>query len=121
MGQALAAWLLVTAAAATPVATTPREVVQSAVIHVIAVLEEARAPRQGPSAATLPARERTRGELRRIAADLFDFEEISRRAQSRHWAGRSRTEQQEFVALFTALLERSYVGKDRLRPRERRW
>jgi phospholipid transport system substrate-binding protein len=110
MGKALAAWLLITAAVATP-AVAPRDVVQSAVGQVVAVLEEAHASRQQPSRASMPAVERTRTELRRIAAELFDFEEISRRALSRHWAGRSRAEQREFVGLFTDLLERSYVGK----------
>jgi phospholipid transport system substrate-binding protein len=110
MGKALAAWLLITAAVATP-AVAPRDVVQSAVGQVVAVLEEAQASRQQPSRAAMPAVERTRTELRRIAADLFDFAEISRRALSRHWAGRSRAERREFIGLFTDLLERSYVGK----------
>lgn len=110
MSKALAAWVLLTAAAATPVATTPQEVVQSAVTRVIAGLQEAQASPQEPTRAALPARERTRTEIRRIAADLFDFEEVSRRALSRHWGGRTRAEQREFIALFTNLLERSYVG-----------
>jgi len=58
-----------------------------------------------------PNAERVRGEIRRIATDLFDFDEVARRALSRHWAGRTRAEQTEFTSLFTDLLERSYVGK----------
>lgn len=110
MGKALAAWLLVTAAAAAP-AAAPRDVVQGAVTRVITVLVEANPNRREPSPATLPTPARTRAEIRRIASDLFDFEEISRRALGRHWAGRSRADQVEFVSLFTDLLERSYVVK----------
>ena len=52
-----------------------------------------------------------RGEVRRLARDLFDFDEISRRALSRHWATRTPDEQAEFVALFSDLLERSYMNR----------
>ena len=84
---------------------------QSAVSQVVAVLAVTQAARQQPSRAAVTSVERGRIELRRIATDLFDFQEISRRARSRHWAGRTRAEQAEFVGLFTDLLERSYVGK----------
>lgn len=110
MSKVLAAWLLITAAAATPT-VAPREVVQSAVNRVLAVIEQNQASRHEPSRASMPSVERTRTEIRHIAGDLFDFEEISRRALSRHWAGRTRAEQVEFIGLFTDLLERSYVGK----------
>ena len=36
---------------------------------------------------------------------------MAKRALGRHWAGRTPTEQQEFVALFRELLERAYVAK----------
>ncbi len=108
----MAAWLFITAVAAAP-AQTPRDIVQAAVGRVVAVLEEAQVTRAAGE--TTPARttvlERARVEIRRVASELFDFEEIARRALSRHWAGRSRAEQAEFVALFTGLLERAYVGK----------
>jgi phospholipid transport system substrate-binding protein len=109
MTKAIATWLFITAAAASS-AVTPRELVQSAVIRVLTVLEEPQVKGE-PTPAGRPVNDRVRLEVRRIAADLFDFEEIARRALSRHWAGRSREEQQEFIGLFTELLERSYVGK----------
>lgn len=108
MTKALATWLFITAAAAS--SATPRELVQSAVVRVIQVLEETQNKAENGPAAR-PANDRVRLEIRRIAAELFDFEEISRRALSRHWASRSRDEQNEFIGLFTDLLERSYVGK----------
>jgi phospholipid transport system substrate-binding protein len=110
MSKALTAWLLVALAAAAPT-LAPREVVQSAVERVVKVLEDARLNQPGESASARPDPDRVRADLRRIAGELFDFDEIARRALSRHWAARSRTEQQEFVALFTDLLERAYLGK----------
>jgi phospholipid transport system substrate-binding protein len=110
MSRALAAWLLLAASAAIPT-TTPRDVVHTAVTRVITVLKEARANRGAPAPDTMPDRDRTRTEIRRIAMELFDFKEVSRRALVRYWAGRTRDDQIEFVGLFTDLLERSYVGK----------
>jgi phospholipid transport system substrate-binding protein len=110
MNKALAAWLLVSFAAAAPT-LAPREVVQSAVARVVKVLEEATLNQPGEPVSARPDPDRVRAELRRIAGELFDFDEISRRALSRHWAARSRAEQQEFIALFTDLLERTYLGK----------
>jgi phospholipid transport system substrate-binding protein len=45
-----------------------------------------------------------------VAEELFDFEEVSRRALSVHWAARTPAERTEFVGLFTDLLERAYIG-----------
>ncbi|MBI1736056.1 MAG: ABC transporter substrate-binding protein [Candidatus Rokubacteria bacterium] len=55
--------------------------------------------------------DRRRTEMRRIAAELFDFEEMARRSLSIHWASRSKAEQAEFVEHFTELLERTYVAR----------
>ncbi len=102
MGKALAAWLLVAATAAA--SSTPQEVVRSAVTRVVAILQD--------DELTRPVNlERRRAELRQVAAELFDFNEMARRALARHWTERSAQERQEFVRLFTDLLERSYVGK----------
>lgn len=106
MGRALAAWLLIATAGAQSM--TPRDVVQSAVSRVIQTLEAA-ASRPEPARVGHPQGPRT--EIRRIATELFDFGEVGRRALGRHWTGRSLEEQTKFVALFTDLLERAYVGK----------
>src|SRR5262245_28830188 len=45
-----------------------------------------------------------RQAIRKVATDIFDFEEISRRTLARHWQARSPAEQQEFVALMGTLL-----------------
>src|SRR5213592_2628958 len=102
MGKAFAAWLMVAGAVAAPT-TGPREAVESAVVRVIDVLQKTDASGRVPSD--------RRVEIKRIARELFDFDEVARRALSRHWAGRSREEQTEFVGLFTDLLERSYMNR----------
>jgi phospholipid transport system substrate-binding protein len=94
-------------------ATTPREIVQAAVDRVVAVLEGSEAGRDRAERVEprVPSEARPRAEIRKIAVELFDFDEMARRTLSRHWTGRTRAEQAEFVTLFTELLERSYVGR----------
>jgi phospholipid transport system substrate-binding protein len=107
MGKALAAWLLITAAAAST-QMSPREVVQAAVQRVLETLEAARAQ---PAPGARAGAGQVRAEIRRLAAELFDFEEVGRRALGRHWAARTPEERAEFLALFTDLVERAYVGR----------
>ncbi|MBI4637544.1 MAG: ABC transporter substrate-binding protein [Candidatus Rokubacteria bacterium] len=102
MGKALAAWLMMAGVVASP-ATGPRETVETAVVRVVGVLQE--------SDATGRARGDRGAELKRVAQELFDFDEIARRALSRHWAARTPEEQAEFVGLFTDLIERSYLNR----------
>lgn len=52
-----------------------------------------------------------RAEIRRVADDIFDFEEMARRALGPHWKARTPEERREFVPLFTDLLERAYLGR----------
>jgi phospholipid transport system substrate-binding protein len=49
--------------------------------------------------------------LRGAATDIFDFTEITRRSLGRHWQAATPAEREELVLLFTALLERSYLGR----------
>jgi phospholipid transport system substrate-binding protein len=46
-----------------------------------------------------------------IAGELFDFGEMARRSLAQHWDKQKPVEQQEFVRLFTALIQRSYISK----------
>ncbi len=55
--------------------------------------------------------EMRRAEIRRIASELFDFDEMARRTLTRHWNARTPDERAEFVRLFTDLLEGSYIGR----------
>jgi phospholipid transport system substrate-binding protein len=100
MGKALAAVLL--AAAIVNAGGTPQAVVQDAVSRVSAIIRDA----ELAGDASAPRR---RAEIRRVAEEMFDFNEMARRALARHWAERSRLERDEFVRLFTDLLEQSYM------------
>lgn len=107
MSNALATWFLVAVAAAS--AASPRDFVQGTVTRVLAVVAaEGSDTERGARAESV---EKRRAEMRRLASEIFDFEEMARRALSRHWAARSRAEQAEFVDLFTDLLERTYVAR----------
>lgn len=52
-----------------------------------------------------------RAELRRVIGERFDFEEMAKRSLALHWKKRTPGERQEFIPLFSDLLERSYVNK----------
>jgi phospholipid transport system substrate-binding protein len=102
MGKTFAAWLMVAGAVAAP-GTGPRETVEMAVVRVVEVLQQPET--------TGRAQSDRAAEIKRIARELFDFDEVSRRALSRHWASRTPEQQTEFVGLFTDLLERSYMNR----------
>ena len=52
-----------------------------------------------------------RTAVRKIADEIFDFNEIARRALARHWQPLTDKQRVEFVSLFSDLLERSYISK----------
>ncbi len=52
-----------------------------------------------------------RTAVRKIADDIFDFQETAKRSLARHWQTRTVAERDEFVRLFSDLLERSYISK----------
>jgi len=79
----------------------PLEVVRASVSRVLAIV-------QAPHAVASGGGQR-RTEIRRVAQGLFDFDEMARLTLARHWKDRSVREQEEFVRLFTDLLERSYL------------
>ena len=108
MKRILTAWLIVLSVATVASAAAPGAVVQSSVERVIALLNESELGEPSSKAATT---ERRREQIRVVAADLFDFEEISRRALTRHWAVLTTAEREEFTRLFTELLEHAYLAR----------
>jgi phospholipid transport system substrate-binding protein len=52
-----------------------------------------------------------REKLREVIAPHFDFSEMARSAMGYHWRTLSPAQREEFVRLFTGLLEASYMGK----------
>jgi phospholipid transport system substrate-binding protein len=45
------------------------------------------------------------------AHEIFDFGEMAKRSLGPHWARRTLAEREEFVRLFTELVQRSYISK----------
>ena len=52
-----------------------------------------------------------RAAIALVAGEIFDFGEMAKRSLGLHWDKRTPAEQKEFVRLFTALIQRSYVSK----------
>jgi len=52
-----------------------------------------------------------RAILSRLIRERFDEEEFSMRALGAHWAKRSKEEKEEFMEVFSALLERTYLDQ----------
>jgi len=80
---------------------SPLDLVKSSFSHVFAIVQS--------KPVGIAGTERRRAELHRVAEDLFDFNEMARRALGRHWNDRMPQEQDEFVRLFTDVLKQFYV------------
>jgi phospholipid transport system substrate-binding protein len=52
-----------------------------------------------------------RALIRKEIGAIFDFNEMAKRALGMHWQQRSAAEKKEFVALFSDLLEKTYISK----------
>ncbi len=85
-------------------AGAPTEQLRAQIDRVVKTLEDPELKKEGR------ALERRRA-IRKIAEEIFDFGETAKRSLARHWQARTPAEREEFVALFTDLLERSYIGK----------
>ena len=96
--------VLVLAAALPAPAGPPTDQLKGAIERVIQVVGD---PALKGEAKTAERRQK----LRAAASDIFDFPEIARRALARHWQPLSEPQRKEFVALFSDLLERSYVSR----------
>jgi phospholipid transport system substrate-binding protein len=94
----LPAWLKPGAAAG----GVPTDQIKSTVDKALVVLKD---PRFKPAAKTKERRD----QLRQILFARFDFTEMARRALGANWRRRTAQEQEEFVRLFTDLLERAYT------------
>ena len=100
---AVAAVLLATwTAAASASAGVPTEQIRSTVDRAILVLKD---PRLKPAAKTKERRD----QLKQILFARFDFTEMAKRALGANWRHRTPKEQEEFVQLFTELLEHAYA------------
>ena len=103
------ALVLAVAATALAVATparagAPLDQLRQQIDRVLKVLEDPELKKE------TRAKDR-RVAVRKIANDIFDFNETAKRSLGRHWAARTPAEREEFVQLFSDLLERSYLSK----------
>ena len=85
-------------------AGAPSDQLKSQIDRVLKTLDDPELKKEGR------AKER-RTAVRKIANDIFDFGETARRSLGRHWQPRTPAERDEFVQLFSDLLERSYISK----------
>ena len=90
----------------------PTEQLRGQMDRVIKVLEDPELKRDG-------RRVERRAAIRRLANDVFDFNETARRSLGQHWQARTPVEREQFVKLYADLLERSYIGKIELYSGER--
>jgi phospholipid transport system substrate-binding protein len=84
-------------------AGVPTEQVRGTVDQVIAILAD-------PSLKPESKQKERREQLRRVIFARFDFAEMAQRSLGPEWRRRTPEEQQEFVNLFTDLLQDSYIG-----------
>jgi phospholipid transport system substrate-binding protein len=90
-------------AAGNAVAGLPTEQIKATVDKALVVLKD---PRLKPAAKLTERRD----QLKQILFARFDFTEMARRALGSNWRRRTPQEQEEFVRLFTEVLEHAYAG-----------
>lgn len=83
-------------------AGAPTEALKQTVDQVIKIMAD-------PALADKPDVRRT--QIRKVAENIFDYQDTARRALGQHWSARTPQQQQEFVKLFADLLDRSYISK----------
>jgi phospholipid transport system substrate-binding protein len=83
-------------------ANDPMTAVKQTVSQVLSIVKD-----PAYKSATAERREK----LREIIAPHFDFADMSRSALGYHWRTLSQAQREQFVNLFTGLLEASYMGK----------
>ncbi len=84
-------------------AGVPTDQVRSTVDQVITILQDS-------SLKAESKQKERRDQLRQIIFARFDFAEMARRSLGPEWRRRTPAEQQDFVNLFTDLLQESYIG-----------
>lgn len=95
---------LVLAAPQRASAGAPTDQLRAQIDRAVKILEDPELKKDGRQ------RDR-RTAVRQVANDIFDFSETAKRSLARHWTPRTQAEKDEFVELFTDLLERSYISK----------
>lgn len=84
-------------------AESPQDMLRSTIERVVAVLRD-------PASQGSARRQERLAKVREIVPSQFAFPEMAEQALGSHWQNRTAVEQQEFVLLFTDLLEKTYSG-----------
>ena len=102
----LSPWALVAAGtillAAPALAATPGESIKNLVEEVLAIIHD-------PALQTPAQKEQRVARVEKAADRLFDYREMARRCLGDTWDRLSQAQQQEFAAVFTALLKTSFA------------
>ena len=85
-------------------AGAPTEQVRASVDQVLTILKN-------PQLKSSTKTKERRDQLRQVISSRFDFTEMARRSLGSQWRRIGPKEQQEFVRLFTDLLERAYIDR----------
>ena len=83
-------------------ASSPSETLQRHVTQVLALARD-------PALATPDATRQRRVAIRQVVDGVIDFPAMAERALGRHWEARTAEEREEFVRVFSDLLETIYV------------
>jgi phospholipid transport system substrate-binding protein len=90
------------ALAAPPGAAT--SAIQQSIDQLIEVLKD-------PELKKSENKDKRRSEILRVIRTRFDFSEIARRSMGTHWRELKGADRDEFINLFSQLLEETYIGK----------
>jgi phospholipid transport system substrate-binding protein len=85
-------------------AGAPTDQLKSSVDRVIKTLDDPAMKAEGKAV-------ERRQAVRKIANEIFAWDETAKRALARHWQARTEAQRQEFVKLFGDLLEHSYISR----------
>jgi phospholipid transport system substrate-binding protein len=94
---------LTVASVAAGAATGPTEQLKGSIDQVLQILDD---PAFKPEARLAERRK----VIRRIADEIFDFEDMAQRALGQHWRPLTADQRKEFVPLFADLLDRAYMS-----------
>ena len=85
-------------------AAAPTDELRDGVDRVFTILRD-------PELQGSPNAARRWAAIAKVSEEIFDFGETARRTLEQHWNQRTPAEQQEFVRLFTKVIQRSYVTR----------
>lgn len=100
----LVALLAVACCASAALAGEPQDRLKGGIDKVIAILSD-------QSLKGSAKRAERQNRLRTVADGFFDWRELSRRALAEHWNKYNSKQQDEFVASFSELLQKTYIRK----------